>query len=526
MRGRSLLLARVVWLAVALLAVGVFVASVPAYFAELQTVCTSPHAGCVIYAGYSTALQVAFGVAYCTVGALIFRRSSEDWGALLTSFWLVTFGTTFAGMTSVLERSYPALDIFYDAPGNLAFLFLLLLCYLFPDGRFVPRWTRWAAIFFAAYVVMDELYPDFPYNLDSWGPLLGVPFFLILAGSMVYAQLHRYRYVSGDRSRQQSKWPVLGFIAAILAFIGLGLEDTFQLFPQSGAVGMLSELVYQTVISLAFLLIPLSILWAILRYRLYDIDLILRRAFFIATLSAVYLGSIVIAAIAAVAFLSITIRLPPSLLVVIVGGVLTFASGLTLQLLNRLEQQKINQQEGARQEREMVQEELRSQEEALRSYLSSLYELLLEHRLREQPRDSDVRRLAQIRTTMLLLSLRGDGKGRLLQLIYDLDLISRTTPIIELRGADLRDAILSDADLSNTCLAGANLFGAYLSGADLRGADLRGANLKDAKGVSNERLQQQTKYLKGATMPNGQTYEDWLEVQKSRGEDTDNADSS
>jgi hypothetical protein len=212
--------------------------------------------------------------------------------------------------------------------------------------------------------------------------------------------------------------------------------------------------------------------------------------------------------------------------VVIVGGVLTFASGLTLQLLNRLEQQKINQQEGARQEREMVQEELRSQEEALRSYLSSLYELLLEHRLREQPRDSDVRRLAQVRTTMLLLSLRGDGKGRLLQLIYDLDLISRTTPIIELRGADLRDAILSDADLSNTCLAGANLFGAYLSGADLRGADLRGANLKDAKGVSNERLQQQTKYLKGATMPNGQTYEDWLEVQKSRGEDTDNADSS
>jgi hypothetical protein len=532
-RWSSLLLARVVCPAVALVAVGIFVVSVPVYFAELQTVCTAPHTGCLVYAGYSTALQFAFGVAYCTVGALIFWRSSETWGAPLISFWLVTFGTTFAGMTSVLERSYPALDIFYDAPGNLAFFCLLLLCYLFPDGWFVPRWTRWVAIVFAAYVVINELYPYFPYNLDNWGPLLSVPFFLILAGSMMYAQLHRYR-VSGAIARQQTKWPVLGFIAAILAFICLGLEDTFQLFPQSGAVGMLSELIYQTIISLAFLFIPWSIFWAIFRYRLYDIDLIIRGTFVYGALIAVYLGSMVIAAIAAVAYFSISVRVSPSLLVAIAGGVLTFVSGFTLQILNRRDQQKTS-------EREMVQEELRSQDEALQSYLSSIYELLLDHRLREQPGDSDVRRLAQIRTTMLFLSLRGDGKGRLLQLLYDLDLLSRTKPIIdlrntalttvnlregnlkggELRGADLRNANLTNANLSETCLEGANLFCA-----DLSGADLRGANLMDAKGVSNEQLQQQTKFLEDATMPNGQKYEEWLKSQEGTWEGGENGDSS
>jgi hypothetical protein len=316
MQGRWLLLARAAWLAVALLAVGVFVASVPSYFTELQTVCTGPHAECVdnqlrpervhglrelglslgFYAGYSTALQVVFGVAYCTVGALIFWRRSEDRGAMLTSFWLVAFGTTFAGMTSVLERSYPALDIFYNVVGNLAFLSFFLLFYLFPDGRFVPPWTRWVAIFFVAYFVLDELYPNFPYNPDNWSPMLGVPFFLGLTGSMVYAQVYRYRNVSGPAQRQQTKWVVFGFVAAILTFIGSGLDDVFQLFPRTGAAGMLSELIYESVGSLAFLLISLSIGVAVLRYRLYEIDLLINRTLVYGSLTAalalVYFGGV------------------------------------------------------------------------------------------------------------------------------------------------------------------------------------------------------------------------------------------
>jgi hypothetical protein len=585
LRGRWLLLARVVWLAATLLAVGGFAASIPAYFAELHTVCTGPHAGCVdsqlrpeslrglrelgvsldFYARYSTVLQVAFGVAYGGVGALIFWRRSEDRGALLTSFWLVAVGTTFAGVTSVLELNYPTLDIFYSVLGNLAFL---LLFYLFPDGRFVPRWTRWAAIFFATYFIVAEIFPNHPYFSDNWCPLLCVPFFLGSAGSMVYAQVYRYRRVSGQVQRLQTRWAVFGFIAAILAFIGLRLEDIFQLLPRFGAVGMFSELIYETVGSLAFLLIPLSIVVAIFRHRLYDIDLIIRRVLVYGPLTAVFIiGAFLAAGGITYSFSKALLptleilskrfnRLPLSLQAALVGAVLSFASGLGLQLLrNRQERQERQTttkheeaqrereriQEEAQQEHERVQEELRSQDEAFRSYLDSMYKLLLDHRLREQPRDSDARRLAQILTTILFLDLQEDGKGRLLQMLCELDLISRTNPIIELRnaalrttnlragnlkgaelrGADLRDADLSDADLSDTCLADAKLFGAYLSG-----ADLRGTNLKDAKGVSNEQLQQQAVALEGATMPNGQKYEDWLKGREGTREDGGNSDSS
>ena len=86
-----------------------------------------------------------------------------------------------------------------------------------------------------------------------------------------------------------------------------------------------------------------------------------------------------------------------------------------------------------------------------------------------------------------------------MQFLVEADLVQRVEgrdPIISLRGADL-------------------------SGADLNTADLKGAVLGNAKGVTNQELEQKAKSLEGATMPNGQKYEDWLKS-KDRAEDGEN----
>jgi uncharacterized protein YjbI with pentapeptide repeats len=120
----------------------------------------------------------------------------------------------------------------------------------------------------------------------------------------------------------------------------------------------------------------------------------------------------------------------------------------------------------------------------------------------------------------------------------------------DLSDADLRGADLSDADLSEVNLAGANLLpydtehparlnnshlanGADLTAIDLRdarltptklsginliGADVSHAYLAGVVGITNQGLEQQTEHLEGATMPNGQKYEDWL---KSKGSGKD-----
>jgi uncharacterized protein YjbI with pentapeptide repeats len=98
-----------------------------------------------------------------------------------------------------------------------------------------------------------------------------------------------------------------------------------------------------------------------------------------------------------------------------------------------------------------------------------------------------------------------------------------------LGGANLSGANLSGANLTRANLSrispfgddvfGANLSGANLSGANLSGANLSGANLSGVKGIPEEELMHRTFSLEGATMPDGQKYEDWRSDKEGREED-------
>jgi uncharacterized protein YjbI with pentapeptide repeats len=92
--------------------------------------------------------------------------------------------------------------------------------------------------------------------------------------------------------------------------------------------------------------------------------------------------------------------------------------------------------------------------------------------------------------------------------------------VVDIFGADLSGADLPGADLSGLAdLSRANLSRADLNGTDLSGSYLIEANLRNAKGIIPDQLEQQVRSLKGATMPNGQKYEDWLKDKEGSGED-------
>jgi uncharacterized protein YjbI with pentapeptide repeats len=198
------------------------------------------------------------------------------------------------------------------------------------------------------------------------------------------------------------------------------------------------------------------------------------------------------------------------------------------------EMQQADRQQATETQQQQLAEQ-RAQDEALQAYLDQMSGLLLERDLRASEEDSEVRTLARARTLTVLGRLDPSGKTALMQFLVEADLGQRVEdgrdPIISLRGADL-----SDADLFNADLRGANLSNAFLSNADLRDADLSKANLLDAdlsdatlrhadlseadligaEGITNAELEQQFASLEGATMPNGQKYEDWLKDKDDR----------
>jgi signal transduction histidine kinase len=309
--GRWLALARVALLAISALALVVYIAGIPAnlawfhsFHSDCQDVCMTPATlqslhtlGIPItaFAVYWTSVNLLFALSYFVVAALIFWRKSDDRMALLASFALVTLGAAFPSIPTALVDVHPAWQVPVAIIGNedlFGFPSLILFFFLFPNGRFVPRWTRWVAIVFVAAFVLAGIFPGSPFSFPNLpGLLIGlIP--LVIFGSLVFAQVYRYRHVSTAVERQQTKWIVFGMAIALLGFLLLGyfLPAFLTLFIPFRSLGLLPTGIAVTSIYLVLLLIPLSIAIAILRYRLWDIDIIINRTLVYGLLSACIVG--------------------------------------------------------------------------------------------------------------------------------------------------------------------------------------------------------------------------------------------
>jgi len=299
LRGRRLILARVVWVTVVSLLVALFLARLPAYYTALQTVCTgamcgaqpTPDSAQVLqklglsvsaYAAFTLALTIALAFVCFTLGAVIFWRKSDDWMALLGALAVVAsvaLNNNVFAMDMSSAWGWLAMVLFVLGTG-MSLLFLSLFA-----GRFVTRWARWLLLCWpvAAFVYFMFMYSPF-YTL-VWLAALGLLFI---------AQVYRYRTAASPLQRQQTKWLLFGGSVAVI--IAVGLTVLPYLFPSLGQAGSFYQLVTATASIVILFIVPLCVGLAILRYRLWDIDIIIHRTLVYSTLTfmlaAVYAVSV------------------------------------------------------------------------------------------------------------------------------------------------------------------------------------------------------------------------------------------
>jgi hypothetical protein len=340
----------VVWAAIVVFSLSIFLLSLPAYLAQLQTVCvgdtcvysygqltpgsvqTLQNLGLSIgaYAASTFALITASTLVSFGVAGLIFWRRSDDWMAMFVSLFLVTFGVNFSVQaqailaTNVHSAWYWSLNILI----GLGWISLSLLFYLFPDGRFVPRWTRLLAVFVVANNIFLTV---FPVAISTFPPWVLGAIYLINGGSGVIAQIYRYVRVSGPVQRQQTKWVVFGLAATALVILGRLVP--LLIFPSLNTSSSFYFLITTYVYPVGLLLIPLTLSIAILRYRLWDIDMLINRTLVYGTLTAllalVYFGLVI--ALQAL-FKAITGQVGASPLVIVIS---TLAIAALFQPLRR-----------------------------------------------------------------------------------------------------------------------------------------------------------------------------------------------
>jgi hypothetical protein len=297
LHGRWLVIARAAWVIVATLALVLFVASIPGYVSNILKLGQADWMGAPVEApaGVVFALDllgvlasITAALVCLTLAGVLFWRKSDEWMVMFISSYLLVYGTVLAGPLERLEAFYPgwpslAVDVvqplFFTTP-------TIALVVLFPDGRFVPHWTRWLILLSIPLTVAILYWP----SSYSWA-LVG----MIALGAM-YAQIYRYRHVSTPTERQQTKWVVFGILLWWLLLAMLSVPYSFELNLPPGSPFPWWALVSSTGWWLTLTIMPLSLSIAVLRYRLYEIDFLINRTLvygsLTATLALVYFGGV------------------------------------------------------------------------------------------------------------------------------------------------------------------------------------------------------------------------------------------
>jgi hypothetical protein len=219
-------LVQTLWFACALVSVGVILASLPVYWSGMflesafSQLDVSPSYNLIVDLVIVLAsLFAAFISLFLAI--VLFWRKADDPMALSLSFFLLIYSFTLAGPLEVLLTFHGLpLDIAMLGQSLLLTLPVMAFTFLFPNGRFVPGWTRWALLM--ALIVTPLL---FLAPIDQWysspSSILYFVFFIYMVIYIlgVYAQIFRYRNVSSPGERQQTKWVLYGFMLYLVLLI-------------------------------------------------------------------------------------------------------------------------------------------------------------------------------------------------------------------------------------------------------------------------------------------------------------------
>lgn len=259
------------------------------------------------YAAYTRIVLTArytILAAYLLTAVFIFGRMSRDAMGLITSLVLLTLpvisnlGGIALDPSATVDRGAMDSILVWNWPlAMLGSVALLVFLNVFPTGRFPGRWARrlfllgvaWQVGLTSIIVVVDEFDEVRGFLWALWAAgIIG------LISLSVGSQVYRYRRVSGPVERQQTRWVIASLGLALFWLLAVSGQSPFRSYdPWAGPWSLFK--IFGTVIVLA--LLPLSIARAILRYHLWDIDVIVRKTLVYALLTGflalVYLGSVV-----------------------------------------------------------------------------------------------------------------------------------------------------------------------------------------------------------------------------------------
>ena len=303
MRARALIIARIAWPIYVALLMSVFLAALQVRYLELTNPSQAIKDGLVslglstgFYATYNLMMEAVYVLVFAGIAAIVYARNSDDWVGMFTAYTLVTFGVASPPILVTLE-SLVDFDPVWTLPVRTlrfaAWSLILLLFYLFPDGKWVHSRMRPLVVgTILAVQIPWNMFPESPLSPWQWPWTEHLVALVATWGPAVYAQIVRYMKIEDPVRRLQTKWFVFGSAAAVIGAMGgmvprlvdKGLNDP------STPGGLQYILISQAVVYTCTMLLPLTIGVSIMRYRLWDIDIIINKTLVYVPLTGILAG--------------------------------------------------------------------------------------------------------------------------------------------------------------------------------------------------------------------------------------------
>ena len=285
--------ARFVWAFLAVIALGVLVSSLPGYVLKINRslpghgALPEPSLGYAYLQGINAIVSLASSLLSLYLSLVLFRRKFENPAVMAVSIYLLLYGVVMTGplenwgfyWLGKYEFAITAQTLLMATP-------TAAMLVLFPNGRFVPLWSRWILIASLPWSLFAILVPLLPYRHDQITNLVVMTsLWISLLGLGVYSQVHRYRRVSTIEERRQTKWVLYGF-ALWLAYILLSTYPYLYITSLPPGASQpwwspVSELTWW----LSLNILPVTLTIAITRARLWNIDVVINRTLVYAALT-------------------------------------------------------------------------------------------------------------------------------------------------------------------------------------------------------------------------------------------------
>jgi tRNA A-37 threonylcarbamoyl transferase component Bud32 len=301
------MLARIAWLVIVGLLVVTFIAGIPKTYNDMlnmqpETSAALQNAGLpqTFPALFMTTIDSLMMLSFLAICGLLFWRRSDDWMAMYTSLMLILT----AGIYTVPIYGFPSFLVTSLLVG-LGETLQALFFYVFPDGKWLPRWIKWIApplfvirvliwltITLPRYAVSDLHTAEGVGRIeqDGWD----VAMIMVLIALGLISQIYRYRNHATPAQRTQVKWLLVGFgLAAGVIAIYVTVVNVFGLLTTNTDSAFFSLAAARLMRHAALLALPITLTIAILRHRVFDVDLVISRGLVYGALTLMYIVLVV-----------------------------------------------------------------------------------------------------------------------------------------------------------------------------------------------------------------------------------------